>query len=218
MRKALLIASIILSIQAQAGTSTLTLDGLGGGNPGTHRHATGRDYGNDGIYDIAMHHSGGTPYLAVGTQNTDSGEMRRAMIKWDLPETIDNVVVSSGSQIKSAKLRFNVDFTTQRPLGDLMIGQNYSFSRKVNPSPTDFEKSVVNAFNTGVSPDHNVGDVEIDVTHLVKTQYNQGNAENIAAFIIFMQDEDVYFSDTTALYLIGASGAPSPTTLTIETY
>ncbi|MDQ8193778.1 hypothetical protein QEH59_05050 [Coraliomargarita sp. SDUM461004] len=218
MKKILLLTFILLSLHAHAAITTLTLDGLGSGHAGKHRHGTGQDTGNDGKYDAVMHHGGGTPLLAVGTQNTAAGEIRRAMIKWALPASIDNVAITSGSQIKSVQLRLHIDFTTQRPPSDLMLGQNYSFSRLVNPSTLDFEKSVVNAFNTGVTPHQATGEVIIDVTHLVKTQYNQGPERHIAAFIFFLENEAEHFADTTALYLIGASGAPTPTTLTIETY
>lgn len=212
------LASLILITIAQADTAVLTLDGLSQARSGEHRHGTGRDIDNNGTFDGIMHHGGGNAYINVGVQNKDSGEVRRAMMKWDLPKTIGSIAIKSGAQIKSATLRFSIDFTRQRPFDELMIGQIFSSKAKKNPDAEDFETKLTNIYKTGIEPDSKPGEYELNVTQLVKAQYDDKSGSSIATFVFFMYDEDKHFYDTTALYYIGASGAPTATTLTIETF
>ncbi|MGZ0709163.1 PEP-CTERM sorting domain-containing protein [Coraliomargarita sp. W4R53] len=227
MKKILTTAVLLTSsaLIANAANYTLTLGGAGTDN----RHATGiapftADVTTAGTFDGAfastLGFSAGTGFLTVGYANSDDGQVRRGMMKWDLG-VLDTAGLTSANDIQSAILTVSVSQFTAEPYSDLWIGQDLSVSSGTNPSAADFNEGFINGFSTGITADNVNKDSEttfsIDITDFVRNDFNNDGGNTHTTVVFYLEDEFSEFADTTAQYKIGASGAVSSTTLTITT-
>ncbi|MGZ0655427.1 hypothetical protein ACWPKO_12555 [Coraliomargarita sp. W4R53] len=216
--KTILTTTLLLASSAlltEAAQFTFTMDG---GN-GSHRHGSGLDNDNDGIFDKTLHTGAGKPYLHAGYQRSDSGQVRRAMMKWDLSTIAESLVASS--EIKSAILNIHVSQNKSAPFSNLWIGQDLSITTATLPSQGNFNEGLQGGFFTGITPAlvsyRSEVEHDIDITEFVRKDFDHDSDGVLTTLIFYLEHEDDDFTNTTAQYLIGASGAYNAATLTIIT-
>ncbi|MGZ0709159.1 hypothetical protein ACWPKO_12570 [Coraliomargarita sp. W4R53] len=217
--KQTLITTLLLASSAMiayADSFTLIMDG----GVGTHRYGTGKDAGNDNIFESTLGSSVGTEFLGVGYANNEDGEVRRAMMKWDL-SVLDTAGLSASSDILSVTLTIGVSQYSAEPYSDLWIGQDLSISTSSNPSASDFNEGFINGMSTGITAEDVNSTTEtvfnIDITDFVRNDFDNDGGNTYSTLVFFLENEDEDFTDITAQYKIGAGAAVNVPYLTITT-
>ncbi|MDQ8193779.1 hypothetical protein QEH59_05055 [Coraliomargarita sp. SDUM461004] len=214
------------ALNASAAEYILTL----GGSGTDHRHATGVAPFTDDVttagtfddaFDSTLGFSAGTEFLTVGyANNAPAGQVRRAMMKWDL-SVLDTAGLTSANDIQSVILTVGVSQFTAEPYSNLWVGQDLSVSSGTNPSAADFNEGFINGFFTGITAAdvNNTAETvfNIDITDFVRNDFNNDGGNTHTTLIFYLEDEYAEFSKNTAQYKIGASGAVNSTKLTITT-
>ncbi|MDQ8193775.1 hypothetical protein QEH59_05035 [Coraliomargarita sp. SDUM461004] len=218
MKQTLITALLLTGAAAITSAETYIINMDGG--TGTHRYGTGKDALNDDVFESTLGSSVTTEYLGVGYANNDDGEVRRAMMKWDL-SILDEAGLSSSSDIQSVILTIGVTQYTSEPDSDLWVGQDLSITSISNPTAADFNEGYVNGFFTGVTAAGVEAGSEtvfdIDITDFVRNDYDNDNGDTFTTLIFFLENEDIDFTDHTAQYRIGAGAAVNVPKLTIST-
>lgn len=211
----ILIYSLLTAAMANASVVILTLNGT------DDRYGSGSDAGGTGTFD-SVFNTGNPTAFPVGTSNSGSGAIRRAMQKWSIPTTIGGESITSGDQIESAILTMSVARNSLVPPSNLQVGQNLGINALVNPTVGNFNSSVNNIIETGVTPATVTASqdpviVDIDITSLIKNEYDAGGATIVATIIFKIEDESGNFADTTRNYLLSGTNNANVPTLTITT-